>query len=524
MDVRTRAHFVKRSVLLALVVALVVPPTGALAHAERKVKFPSGKGEVPTYRTSGPALLVCKRAETLQRIQNLPGKARERNLQLYEGCRRDGFRNIQAAVDAVRERGSRILILPGVYREKPSLAEPTGKCAELDAGGILSYGQQRKCPHVQNLISILGDGPDKNIKCDGRLCDLQIEGTGVRPEDVIVDNNFRKLNAIRADRADGVYFRNFTVQKSEFNSVYVIQTDGFVLDRMVGRWNDEYGFLTFAVDHGLYKRCEAYGNGDGGLYPGSASDLHGKRPSVEIRRCNSHHNLLGYSGTAGNSTYVHHNRFHHNTAGVTMDSLFPNHPGLPQDSATFKHNRIFSNNQDYYRYVDDGTCSKPMRKRGYEDGVVCPKFGVPIGTGILVAGGNENLFRKNWIWNNWRYGGIQFWIPSVLREEFDPGLQYDTSHFNRWVRNRMGVAPNGDPKPNGLDFWWDLEGEGNCWKGNEAAAGAEISSDPLVLPGCDAPSVMSPVSQNFRFATCATWSEENNHPPGCDWMDPPSRP
>jgi hypothetical protein len=35
---------------------------------------------------------------------------------------------------------------------------------------------------------------------------------------------------------------------------------------------------------------------------------------------------------------------------------------------------------------------------------------------------------------------------------------------------------------------------------------------------------MNPVSQNFRFASCASWSPENNHPPGCDWMDPPPKP
>jgi hypothetical protein len=507
---------VRRLLAIALAWGLALP---AAAHEERPSEFPTPPGRVPTYRTSGPSLVVCGGAGMLERIRELPPRMEARNLALLERCR---FRSIQAAVNHVTEQGSRILILPGVYRERRFGREPTGDCAELTDQGPLSYAQHRQCPHVQNLIAILGDSSDPDRECDLAVCRLQIEGTGARPEDVIVDNNFRKLNAIRADRADGVYFRNFTVQRSEFNSLYVIETDGFVIDRMLARWNDEYGFLTFSSDHGLYTHCEAYGNGDGGLYPGSAADLHGTRPSIEITRCNSHHNLLGYSGTAGNSTYVHHNRFHHNTAGVTMDSLFPDHPGLPQDAATFRHNRIHSNNQDYYRYIDDGTCDRPFRKRGYEEGVVCPKFGVPIGTGILVAGGNDNLFARNRIWNNWRYGGIQFWVPATLRGEEDPEKQYDTSHFNRWRRNVMGRAPGGAPRPNGLDFWWDAEGEGNCWQANRSPGG--VTSDPLILPTCRTPSVMNPVSQNFRFASCATWSEENNHPPGCDWMDPPPRP
>ncbi len=81
--------------------------------------------------------------------------------------------------------------------------------------------------------------------------------------------------------------------------VYIMESDGFVIDRMVGRWNDEYGFLTFADDHGLYTDCEAYGNGDSGVYPGAASNINADRGhdvdryAVEIRRCYSHHNLLG---------------------------------------------------------------------------------------------------------------------------------------------------------------------------------------------------------------------------------------
>jgi len=27
---------------------------------------------------------------------------------------------------------------------------------------------------------------------------------------------------------------------------------------------------------------------------------------------------------------------------------------------------------------------------------------VPSGTGILIADGNDNLVKDNWIWDNWR--------------------------------------------------------------------------------------------------------------------------
>lgn len=512
--------------LLGLLCAALVP-AGAGAHEERPSQFPTGEGEVPRYRTEGPYLVVCK-PDSLQRVRGYPQALREWNERLYRECMRNGFRHIQAAVDAVEEPGTRILILPGVYKEEPSLRPPSEECAALaDADRPLSYEEQVRCPHVDNLIAIFGDSPeDPDTACDGPRCGLQLEGTGRRPEDVVIDGQFRKKNVIRADRADGVYFRNLTVQHATFNGIYVIETDGFVIDRVVGRWTDEYGFLTFASDHGLYVDCEAYGNGDSGIYPGSAAPHHGSRPSIEITRCRSHHNALGYSGTAGNSVYVHDNEFFANGAGVAMDSVFPDHPGLPQNSALFRRNRIYGNNVDYYRYWRDGTCRRRHQIGVYQRGVVCPVVPVPVGTGILVAGGNANVFAENWIYDNWRYGAMLFWVPALIRDELDPLKQVDTSHFNRFVRNRMGLTPTWGVRPNGLDFWWDEQGAGNCWQDNVAARGA-IRSDPAFLPDCGAPPVYRPGNplKTASLLPCTQFDPETNPDPvGCDWFRTPPPP
>ena len=230
-----------------------------------------------------------------------------------------------------------------------------------------------------------------------------------------------------------------------------MESDGFVMDRLLTRGNDEYGILAFASDHGVIKHSEAYYNGDSGIYPGSASDVNGdndrfkpKRYSIEIFNNRSHHNTLGYSGTAGNSVYAHHNRFYKNATGISTDSLFPGHPGLPQDHARWSRNKIYSNNVNYFkRYVDKGVCAKPMPERGYIDGTVCPVVPVPVGTGVLIAGGNFNSTDNNEIYDNWRYGTMQFWVPAPLRDEFDPAKLYDTSHGNRTFGNEMGFGPRG---------------------------------------------------------------------------------
>lgn len=507
----------------AIVAALLLTPGGAHAHEEREVTFPDGTGSVPGYRTGGPQLLVCKtdRADFERRVAGFELALRERNRALYEQCQTDGFRHLQEAVDAA-DPGTTLLVLPGLYREEPSLEASAGcasQAAPLAAGGgyrVLSYAQQVACPHEQNLVAVLGK---ENI---------QIEGTGAGPQDVVVDAQFRKLNAIRADRADGFYLHNLTAQRTTFNAVYVMETDGFVIDRVVGRWNDEYGFLAFANDHGLMTDCEGYGNGDSAIYPGASSDLNAgaghdvARYAIEISGCYGHHNLLGYSGTAGNSVWAHDNVFTDNAAGVATDSAFPDHPGMPQNHARFERNIIGDNNRDYYQYVRDGTCLKPYDQRGYEDGVVCPAVGLPVGTGVINPGGNYNIWRDNWVYGHDYAGFVTSWVPGFVRGDGSVGAQFDTSHHNRYLGNRMGVTPDGEERPNRIDFWWDGQGRGNCWQG-PAGAGSE----PAALPVCGSDGLPAglPVTRFvaepgklLKLYVCAEYSQADQFlPANCDW-------
>lgn len=356
---------------------------------------------------------------------------------------------------------------------------------------------------------------------------LQIEGTGAERTDVVIDAKYQKLNAIRADGSDGIYFKNFTAQRTTFNSLYVLAQDGFVIDDVLTRWNDEYGFLTFASDHGLYKNCESYGNGDSGIYPGSASDINDgygydvPRYSIEITGCRSHHNMVGYSGTAGDSVYVHDNEFDHNMGGASMDSAFPGHPGLPQNHARFERNLIHDNNADYYPYVADGTCAKPPVERGYEDGVVCPQISMPPGTGIITAGGNWNIYENNWIYGQQRAAFFLSAVPAFIRGENALAKQVDTSHHNRYAGNHLGTDKAGRSRPNRTDVWWDGQGDGNCWQPDTGP------STPRSLPECgEARGAVSGrtdrlVGEPVKLAqllVCADYNVQARRlPAGCDW-------
>jgi hypothetical protein len=65
-------------------------------------------------------------------------------------------------------------------------------------------------------------------------------------------------------------------------------------------------------------------------------------------------------------------------------------------------------------------------------------------------------------------------------------LKVSTSHHNKFHHNTMGVSPDNEVKPNGVDFWWDSFplNRGNCWWSNTAAPGKAVTSSPARLPNC----------------------------------------
>jgi hypothetical protein len=345
--------------------------------------------------------------------------------------------------------------------------------------------------------------------------------------DVLIQGDRIKQDVIRADRADGFALYNVTIEQGGYNDVDVVETNGFRLDKLEVRWAKNYGVLTFTSDNGLYDHITAFGNGDSGVYPGSGPERHCRSYGIEVRNVNSYGNTLGSSGTAGNGTWLHHNKFHHNSSGSASDSFATGHPGMPQDCSKWTDNELYSNNFNPFDAQTEQYCKDtPFAQRRKE--VVCGQFLAVVGTGFMFYGVNDNLIQKNRIYDNWRSGMRLFWVPAAARGENDPALQADTSNGNRTVENIFGVAPDGRYAPNGQDVLWDEQGMGNCWQDNATAPGHALTTDPGTLPNCDLGGSHSTVSNPAKTAAdapCAAWNPRTNRdPPGCTWFDQPSKP
>ncbi len=496
------------------------------------------------------------------------------NLELLKGC---GYNSIQAAVTD-SGNNDRVVVMPGIYTEPDSRAAPTNdpKCDGLeevnDRGntGANSYRYIAECPNDQNLISVLGrePGPDlppqpplgdrHGIPDEGACirCNLQLEGSGISPDDVIVDAGRvesgnggpadpAKDVGIRADRADGFVLANMTVRHVPSTASTPHEVDGYRLERFKTFQAEEYGVLAFTSDHGLMSDCDSKSSGDSSLYPGSAPDsgeqtqeAGGPRYNTEIRRCDMHHSAAGYSGTAANAVWVHHNDFYDNALGFTTDVFTAaGHPGFPQDSDLIEDNEFYYNN--FNPYVD---------QPGDDD--IDPTIPVPVGTGLWIAGGNNNTFRNNRVWDNWRRGTMLFAVPDVLvcgptngtagEQVFgcDP-LEINTSHRNKFHDNIMGQNREGQPDPNGTDFWWDsFPGNlNNCWYDNVGKDGTRASltseppqnpvaglSVPLFLPEDCATSIGAVGAfQEVELLACFA-NFDLGAPTPCNWFETPTEP
>ncbi len=633
--VRHRTTWRRAGTCLATLAVVATFPAGAPAHLERpsywpdpapdtSVNPPAG-GKVPSMRSLASAVtgagpgdvrVVCRpdsvriarrsiararsvgwRIRPSQPLVRLSRKQADRLNSLNRSLeRRCKFSSIQDAINA-SGNNDRVVIMPGRYIEPKSRAAKTNdpKCApsllQGDQRGTPtpSYAYQATCPNDQNLVYVQGravtgtptDPPIRNRhgipeqelgECV--RCNLQIEGSGVKPEDVLIDGGTKYENPLdpqdkpggyakhvvmRTDRTDGLVVRNLLLRGALEHGFYTEETDGVLLDKVKFFWAADYGHLSFTTDHNVIQNCEGFGAGDAAVYPG-ASPQTGEfrdekfypqeRFNTVVRRCDMHGNTLAYSGSMGNSVRMTENHIYGNSAGVSSDTLSsPGHPGFPADGMQIDNNYIYSNNLDLY-----GT-NPP----------ITPLVPMPIGSGIVWPGMNGGKVFDNWIFDNWRHGAVLTAVPDMVAGEAEGNLDpkthcattivASTSCENKFYGNKLGQVPPGfswptaiakfgnkhgprDAKvlPNGVDFWWDefAGNNGNCWfdnTGPDGTAGSVTGSGsglpPDLLPSdCGASVGIGDVVKEATLVDCVTWGEFKGDGlyPLCYWFRMPSRP
>jgi hypothetical protein len=177
---------------------------------------------------------------------------------------------------------------------------------------------------------------------------------------------------------------------------------------------------------------------------------------------------------------------------------------------------------------------------------------VPIGVGILIAGGVDDSVAGNYIYDNWRRGTMLIAVPDVVSCAPNPGEGAppctpqglaSTSNGNRYHDNVMGRTPGGQAMPNGVDFWWDQfpSNTGNCWFKNQGVNGRTdgITADPppppvegTSIPGflpedCGSPTNVgtgNPQKEAVLVGCVGDFAFSTYDSTVCDWFAPPPKP
>jgi hypothetical protein len=298
------------------------------------------------------------------------------------------FKSLQLAVDTATN-GDYILIWPGKYKQSTVVQRGHGLTSGLHIRGMNRNG-------------------------------------------VVFDGKKTGGSAVHVLGVNKVWVENMTGQhymKGAANAFYWTGVDGYWGNYLTGYDNGDYGLYAydstssgkvpsaFAFDYGSW-------NADSGIYIGGCRDC-----NAVITNSRAAHNPIGYSGTnAGGELFILNSEWDHNASGIVPNTL-TSEPDPPQSGGYIVGNYVHDNNAHN-----------------------TPGSGItaiaPVGNGIEIAGGSDDVVRANRIVNEKHTGVLLHWLytPPTGNQ-----VVYNTFRNVGWAH-----------KPGDADFSNDGTGVNNC--------------------------------------------------------------
>lgn len=337
------------------------------------------------------------------------------------------YKSIQVAVAHARNNDW-ILVWPGQYNE----------AVTVDSGHGLTDGL-----HIRgmNRNGVLLDG-------------AKVSGSGI---------HVLGVNNTWLENMSGQHYHT-----GSSNAFYWTGVDGYWGRYLTGYDNGDYGIYAFdstcsgstpcalAYDYGSW-------NADSGIYIGGCRDC-----NAVITNSRAEKNAIGYSGTnAGGELYLINSEWDHNGSGIVPNTL-QSEPDPPQSGVTIANNYIHDNND-----------------------ADVPGSGItaiaPLGVGIDIAGGSENIIRNNLIANQKHAGVLTHWL-------FTPPINNQVV-YNRFAN--VGYAGG----PTDADVSFDGTGIQNCVYKNLNVTGghsAPASTDPPTFAAMNSCGPDNPLRQQGK--------------------------
>jgi hypothetical protein len=244
---------------------------------------------------------------------------------------------------------------------------------------------------------------------------------------VILDGDFKRANGIHVIEADGVTVENMTARHYLLNGFYWTTVNGYRASYVTAYDNGDYGVYAFDSMYGRFEHSYASGHPDSGFYVGQCQPCHAVIDDVIAEN-----NGIGYSGTnAGGDLRIVNSMWRYNQGGIVPNTL-DSERLAPQRGVFIAGNLVYDNNNE----------RAPAKK----------EQAAALGTGILLAGGSDNIVRRNVVWNHRNYGIAVF--PNLDR--------------NFWIGTGNIVQENVVRGSGRADLLLSAPaGDRNCFSGND---------------------------------------------------------
>ena len=327
----------------------------------------------------------------------------------------------------------------------------TAGCPSVPPGTTVYKSIAVAVSHAQNGDWVLvwpGTYKEAVTVQPGRALSSGLHIRGMQRNGVVLDGSKASGSGIHVKGVNNTWVENMTAEhykKDSSNGFYWTGVDGYWGNYLTAYDNGDYGVYaydstssgptpsTFAFDYGSW-------NADSGIYVGGCSDCH-----AVVTNSRAYKNALGYSGTnAGGELYLINSEWDHNATGLLPNTL-TSEPDPPQRGTTISGNYIHDNND----HDIHGTGITGI---------------APVGVGIGLAGGWDNIVRDNLITNQKHAGVLLQWL-------FTPPVNNQIV-YNRFKNVGFGKSP-GD-----ADVSMDGTGIQNCIDHNVEVGGGEATVDP----------------------------------------------
>jgi hypothetical protein len=276
---------------------------------------------------------------------------------------------------------------------------------------------------------------------------------GLDRSGTVLDGGYVRGNGIKA-LADGVAVENMTARDYTNNGFFWTGVKGYRGSYLTAIRNGDYGIYAFNSTYGQFDHDYGAGSPDAGFYIGQSYPCH-----AVITDSISEWNGIGYSGTnAGGDLFVVRSIWRHNRVGIVPNSgteeLKP-----PQHGITIAGNTVYGNNNAKSAAVSIAQLA--------------------IGTGILVAGGNDDVVEHNLVYDHDIVGIGVIPLPEKVINPDDPNAINFDARRNRVVANTVRDSRAADlALVTNLD---DAKDAGaNCFAGNRFSTSLPANLEQLV--------------------------------------------